>query len=102
MGDHLTIDRAQIQHVATLASLSLSEPEMDAMATELQAIVKYVDELNELDTTDVPPTANVQLERAAWREDILEPCLSHEDALAEAPQEAHGGFAVPVFVDGQS
>jgi aspartyl-tRNA(Asn)/glutamyl-tRNA(Gln) amidotransferase subunit C len=100
MGKPVIIDRAQIQHVATLASLSLSEAETDAMATELQAIVKYVDELNELDTTDVPPTAHVQLERAAWREDILEPSLSHEDALAEAPQEAHGGFAVPVFVEG--
>jgi aspartyl-tRNA(Asn)/glutamyl-tRNA(Gln) amidotransferase subunit C len=100
MGTPLIIDRAQIQHVATLASLSLSDAETDAMVSELQAIVKYVDELNELDTSDVPPTANVQLERAAWREDILEPCLSHEDALAEAPAEAHGGFAVPVFVEG--
>jgi aspartyl-tRNA(Asn)/glutamyl-tRNA(Gln) amidotransferase subunit C len=100
MGESLIIDRAQIQHVATLASLSLSDAETDAMATELAAIVKYVDELNEVPTDDVEPTAHVQLERAAWREDILEPCLSHEDALAEAPEEAHGGFAVPVFVEG--
>lgn len=96
----MIIDRAQIQHVATLASLSLSDAETDAMATELAAIVKYVDELNEVPTDDVEPTAHVQLERAAWREDVLEPCLSHEDALAEAPEEAHGGFAVPVFVEG--
>jgi aspartyl-tRNA(Asn)/glutamyl-tRNA(Gln) amidotransferase subunit C len=95
-----SIDRAQIQHVATLASLSLSDAETDALATELAAIVKYVDELNAVDTTNVPPTAHVQLEKAAWREDVLEPCLSHEDALSQAPRELHGGFAVPLFVEG--
>ncbi|MEO8875939.1 MAG: Asp-tRNA(Asn)/Glu-tRNA(Gln) amidotransferase subunit GatC [Polyangiaceae bacterium] len=95
-----SIHRAQIEHVATLASLSLNDAEKTAMATELAAIVKYVDELNEVDTTGVPATLNVQLEHAAWRADVIEPSLTHEEALAEAPQEAHGGFAVPVFVEG--
>jgi len=95
-----SIDRAQIDHLAVLASLSLSDAEAASMATELQAIVKLVDELNAVDTDGIEATANVQLESAAWRSDVVEPSLTHEEALAEAPQEAHGGFAVPVFVEG--
>lgn len=100
MNQEKKLDRAQIEHVAELASLSLSPAETDAMAEELAAIVAYVNELAAVDTSDVPPTAHVQLERAAWRTDVVVPSLPHEEALAEAPETAHGGFAVPVFVEG--
>lgn len=93
------LDRAQIEHVAELASLSLTEDEIEAMAKELAVIVAYMGELDAVDTENVPPTANVQLERAAWRRDVLEPSLPHEEALSQAPETAHGGFAVPVFVE---
>lgn len=93
------IDRTLIQHVATLSSLSLSDAEADTLTHELAAIVAYVGELETLDTTDVPPTAHVQLGRTSLRADEIEPCLSHEDALSQAPRVADGGFAVPPFVD---
>lgn len=93
------LDRAQILHVAELASLSLTDEETDAMAKELASIVAYVSELDAVDTENVPPTASVQLERAAWRRDAVEPSLSQEEALSQAPESAHGGFAVPVFVE---
>ncbi|MGH7283548.1 MAG: Asp-tRNA(Asn)/Glu-tRNA(Gln) amidotransferase subunit GatC [Polyangiaceae bacterium] len=93
------IDRAEIRHVAELASLSLTDEETDAMAAELAAIVRYMGELDAVDTENVPPTAHVQLERAAWRRDVIEPSLAQEDALSQAPESAHGGFAVPVFVE---
>ena len=69
------------------------------MTAELSAIVGYVQKLDELDTSLVPPTAQVQVERVALRADVPEPSLPHDEALAEAPRVAHDGFAVPGFVD---
>ena len=93
------IDRAQVLHVARLASLSLSDDEADHLAKDLAAIVAYVDQLETLDTTGVEPTAQVVLGRAAWREDEVRPGLSHEQALAQAPRVEAEGFAVPTFVE---
>jgi aspartyl-tRNA(Asn)/glutamyl-tRNA(Gln) amidotransferase subunit C len=93
------IDRAMVQHVAKLASLSLSDDEADRFAAELARIVSYVEQLETLDTREVPPTAHVQLDRAPWREDEVKPCLTHEEALAQAPRAEEGGFAVPTFVE---
>lgn len=103
------LDRAQIKHVAELASLSLTEQEVDQMAVELEAIIAHVDALEALDTTDVGPTldarqvcaltAAVPLEPPALREDVVTPSLSQEDALGQAPESAYGGFAVPTFVE---
>jgi aspartyl-tRNA(Asn)/glutamyl-tRNA(Gln) amidotransferase subunit C len=97
------IDRAQIEHLAQLASLSLTADEVDAMTHEIGAILGYVAELESVDTRDVPPTAHVQLARAAWREDAVEAGLSHDDALAQAPRKAPdgSGFAVPAFVESE-
>jgi aspartyl-tRNA(Asn)/glutamyl-tRNA(Gln) amidotransferase subunit C len=93
------IDRAQIEHVAVLASLSLTDAEASKMTEEIGAILKYVDELASLDTSNVPPTAHVQLERADWRPDEVAPGVTHEEALAQAPRAAQDGFAVPAFVE---
>ena len=93
-----SLDRAQVQHIAKLAALSLSDTEADRFAGELAAIVRYVEELDTVDTTNVAPTAHVQLERAPLREDEARPGLSHHDALAAAPRVEHEGFAVPGFV----
>jgi aspartyl-tRNA(Asn)/glutamyl-tRNA(Gln) amidotransferase subunit C len=93
------LTEADVLKVARLARLEL-EPDMVAkMASELSAIVGYVQQLSELDTKDVPPTAQVQVERLALREDEPRPSLAHDEALSEAPRTAHDGFAVPGFVD---
>jgi aspartyl-tRNA(Asn)/glutamyl-tRNA(Gln) amidotransferase subunit C len=88
-----------IQHVARLASLSLSEEEATRFQGDLAKIIAYVAQLDELDTGDVPPTAHVQLDRLPVRDDALRPGLSHEDALAQAPSVEGEGFAVPTFVE---
>jgi aspartyl-tRNA(Asn)/glutamyl-tRNA(Gln) amidotransferase subunit C len=93
------VDRALVLHVAKLACLSLSDLEADRFAGELSRIVQYVEQLDFLDTQDVPPTAHVQLDRSPWRDDEPVPGLSHDDALAQAPRVEHGGFAVPTFVE---
>jgi aspartyl-tRNA(Asn)/glutamyl-tRNA(Gln) amidotransferase subunit C len=93
------VDRELVLHVAKLASLRLSESETDRLSSELARIVHYVEQLDELDTKEVPPTAHVALDRAPLRADDPRPGLSHEDALAQAPRADHGGFAVPTFVE---
>ena len=93
------VDRALVQHVAKLSSLSISEPEADKLAVELAKIVQYVAQLEELDVAGVPPTAHVQIERMPVRSDELKPCLSHEQALAGAPRVENDGFAVTSFVE---
>ena len=93
------IDRERIRHIALLSSLSLSDAEADTLTRELAAIVGYVSELETLDTSNVPPTAHVQIERTAFRADEVQPGVTHEDALAQAPRAAEGGVAVPGCVD---
>lgn len=100
----MDLDLERIRHVATLAELSLTEEEELRLASEIGRIVAYVAELDAIDTTDVPPTAHVAgiepvRSEDGWREDVIRPGLSHEDALAAAPQVEHGGFAVPGFVE---
>ncbi len=96
----MKLDRAQIDHVAQLASLSLTDAEAEKMTHELGAILRYVEELASIDTSDVEPTATVLLGPTAWRDDVPAEGLSRESALAQAPRTADGGFAVPAFVEG--
>jgi len=93
------IDRTLVLHVAKLASLSLVDSEVDRFAHELGRIVAYVEQLDALDTSDVPATAHVRLDRAPWRPDEARPGLTHEEALSQAPAVESEGFAVPLFVE---
>jgi aspartyl-tRNA(Asn)/glutamyl-tRNA(Gln) amidotransferase subunit C len=95
-----TIDKAGVLHIAKLASLSLDEDEVAAMALELSRIVDHVAELEPIDTTDVPPTTSMSKgDTGALRPDVVKPGLSHDEALAGAPETSSGGFAVPAFLD---
>jgi len=96
------IDRGVVDHVKKLACLSLTDEETARMTADLAAIVKYVEELSELDTSNVEPTTSVQLGPTAWRADTVCEGLSHDDALAGAPRSGDGGFAVPGFVESGS
>ncbi len=95
----MPIDHKTVQHVATLASLSLTDEETLAMTRDLGAIVGHIAELAAIDTTGVPPTSHVSMGRTAWRDDVVKPGLTHEEALAQAPRTTLGGFAVPGFVE---
>lgn len=94
-----TLTEKDVRHVARLARLELTDDEIPRMVKELSAIVGYVHKLSELDTNDVPPTTQVQIERLPLRADEARPSLPHDEALREAPRTAEGGFAVPGFVD---
>jgi aspartyl-tRNA(Asn)/glutamyl-tRNA(Gln) amidotransferase subunit C len=94
---HLTEEH--VLKVAKLARLELEPDEVGRMAAELSAIVGYVQKLSELETGDVPPTAQVHIERLVLREDAPWQSLPHDEALGESPRVAHDGFAVPGFID---
>jgi aspartyl-tRNA(Asn)/glutamyl-tRNA(Gln) amidotransferase subunit C len=93
------VSEEQVTHVARLARLRLTPEETARMAVELSAILDYVRKLSELDTTDVAPTAHVQVQALPFRADDPRPSLPHDEALAEAPRSAHDGFAVPGFIE---
>jgi aspartyl-tRNA(Asn)/glutamyl-tRNA(Gln) amidotransferase subunit C len=90
-------DRIDIRHVARLARLALSDSEIATFGPQLGKLLSFVDELNELDTAGVAATAQVVPSRNVQRADAVRPetILTHEAALANAPQAQSGYFRVP-------
>lgn len=88
--------RKQVEIVASLANLELSEDELDLFARQLGDILDYVNQLQTIDTTGVPPTASVAL-NASDRPDVVRPSLDRGLALANAPEGTPevGFFKVP-------
>ncbi|RYZ08873.1 MAG: Asp-tRNA(Asn)/Glu-tRNA(Gln) amidotransferase subunit GatC [Myxococcales bacterium] len=95
----MAITRENVLHVAKLARLELTEAEIDVMQRDLDGILEYVNQLSELDTTDVPATTQVAVVAAPFRGDEPRPSLPHDLALSQAPRSSSDGFAVPAFVD---
>ena len=89
------LEREQVVHVARLARLELDDAELQRMAGELSAVLEHVDRIRELDLDDVEPTSHVLDLAGVMRADEPEPCLTHEQALASAPEPVDGGFGVP-------
>lgn len=92
----LTIE--DVKKVALLARLKLSDEELAKMQEQLSSILDYMQVLQEVDVTDVPPTAQVTDVVNIVRPDEVRPSLSVEEALANAPDRENGYFKVkPVF-----
>ncbi len=89
------ISPEDVSYVARLARLRLSEEEQERMTRELQAVLGYVEHMNELDLEGVEPTARVVDLVNVLREDEPRPSLPREVALSNAPDEVDGGFGVP-------
>jgi aspartyl-tRNA(Asn)/glutamyl-tRNA(Gln) amidotransferase subunit C len=94
----MTVSEDDVRRVAKLARLSLEPQEVTELRGDLQRIVAHIDELEQVDTSDVPPTAGLSV-AAPLRADQVISGLSPEQALGEAPRVSGGGFAVPGFVD---
>ncbi|MEM7434640.1 MAG: Asp-tRNA(Asn)/Glu-tRNA(Gln) amidotransferase subunit GatC [Myxococcota bacterium] len=89
----------EVQRVAKLARMKLSEDELNEMQAQLDSILGYIAELDALDVTDVEPTFHSVPIDAPLRADIPEPCSDRAELLAEAPQSEAGGFAVPLVLE---
>jgi aspartyl-tRNA(Asn)/glutamyl-tRNA(Gln) amidotransferase subunit C len=89
------ISRGDVEHVARLARLALSEQELDDLTHELGGILDYAAEVAALDTKDVPPTAHpVPLENVLRRDEIW-PGVDRDEVLAQAPAAEDRRFRVP-------
>jgi aspartyl-tRNA(Asn)/glutamyl-tRNA(Gln) amidotransferase subunit C len=95
----MAITRDNVLHVAKLARLELTETEIDRMQRDLNGILDYVNQLSELDTTNVPATTQVAVVAAPFRGDQPHASLPHDVALSQSPRSSSDGFAVPAFVD---
>ncbi len=91
----MAITRAQVEHVARLAHLALSEEELERLGGQLDAILEAVGKVSELDLSDVEPTSHPLDLVNVWREDEPLPSLPREEALANAPETEGGFFKVP-------
>jgi len=88
-----------VEHVAKLARLDLTDEEKEQFTEQLNAILKYVSKLNELDTTNVEPTSHVLPLANVMREDEIRPSWPLEQVMANAPDEEDGQFKVPAVLD---
>jgi aspartyl-tRNA(Asn)/glutamyl-tRNA(Gln) amidotransferase subunit C len=89
------IGRDEVLHVAKLARLALSEQEIEKLGAQLSAILEAVGKVSELDLEGVPATSHPLDLVNMLAEDEPAPCLSREDALANAPDPEGGFFGVP-------
>ena len=90
-----SITQKEVEHVAQLARLDLTEAEKPMFAEQLNHILSYVDQLQGVSTEGVPLTASVAHEELVLREDSPRECLPMEKALANAPESHDGFFVVP-------
>ena len=89
------ISRDEVAHLARLARLALTDSELDSFAGQLDAILRHVSQIQAVDVTDVEPTGNPLKDVNVTRPDTVEPCLTQDEALAQAPKAVDGRFAVP-------
>lgn len=93
------IEDKDVQHVARLARLALSDDEKARMRTELSAILAHIDTLNEVDVAGVEPTSHAVPLVNVMRDDEVRACLPSADALANAPDRAGEFFRVPRIIE---
>ncbi|QDT49892.1 Glutamyl-tRNA(Gln) amidotransferase subunit C [Symmachiella dynata] len=94
------LTRDEIQRVAVLARLKLSDAELDSLTSELAQILGHMDQLNELDTEDVEPMVHAIELKNVFRADEVHESLPRDEALANAPKSDGRYFQVPQILEG--
>ncbi len=97
-----SIDQAEVRHIMQLSRLNLTDEEIERFSEQLSSILQYVEQLNELDTADVEPTAHALPIHNVFREDEATSPLPVDAVLANAPQREQGFFKVPKVLDQES
>ncbi len=95
----MTLSRQDVEKIASLARLELSEAEKSLYQEQLSAILAYAERLNELDLQDVPPTSSAVRLKNVMREDEVRPSLALEDALFNAPDTDQDQFRIQAVFD---
>lgn len=95
----MRLTKEQVEHIANLARLKLTDEEILRYQEQLSAILDYFIQLQEVDTTGITPTASVLPEQSGLRPDESRPGLSPEELLSNAPQVEAGQYRVPPVLD---
>jgi aspartyl-tRNA(Asn)/glutamyl-tRNA(Gln) amidotransferase subunit C len=93
------LNKKDVEHVAHLARLSFSEAELETFTKQLDEIIEFAEQLNELDTENVEPTTHVLEMNNVLREDESRDWLTREEALKNAPAKQDGQVKVPSVLE---
>ncbi len=92
---HPTISRDEVAHLADLARIELSDDELDHLAPQLSVILDSIASIQGVADDDVPPTSHPLPLTNVYRDDVVAPCLTAEEALSGAPEVEQQRFKVP-------
>jgi aspartyl-tRNA(Asn)/glutamyl-tRNA(Gln) amidotransferase subunit C len=98
-GPSMPLDRDAVRHIATLARIKVPEGELDPMAKELDNILHWVEQLQEVDTSNVEPMTGAVRMALPRRNDAITDGNCRDQILANGPETAHGFFVVPKVVE---
>lgn len=93
------LSKKEIEHIAMLARLSLTEEEKELFGAQLSSILDYMEKLNELETEHIEPTSHVFSISNVMREDAPRDSIPKEDALSNAPDRTDKFYRVPKIID---
>jgi aspartyl-tRNA(Asn)/glutamyl-tRNA(Gln) amidotransferase subunit C len=95
----MTLTLAEVEHIAELARLTLTDEEKERFREQLSDILDYAGKLQSVETGDIPPTFSVLPVRSVLRPDRVHPGLSHAELLRNAPQAEQNQFRVPPVLE---
>ena len=95
----MSITKEQVEYVAHLARLDITEEEKARFAAQLDSILEYVEKLNEISTEDIEPLVHLSERENVFKDDVPSGSLSRKDALANAPEQTEGCFKVPQILE---
>ena len=95
----MKLSREEIRHLATLVRLGISDDEADRFGEQLSDILEAFEVLQQVDTTDIPPTAHSIALESVMREDVPAPSLPEEEVLANAPNREDDYFRVRAVLE---
>jgi aspartyl-tRNA(Asn)/glutamyl-tRNA(Gln) amidotransferase subunit C len=95
----MSVDTATVRHIAKLARIAMSDAEVEALVPELNNILGWVEQLQEVDVTGVEPMTAVIPNALRMRDDVVTDGGIRDQVLANAPVAEHGFFAVPKVIE---
>ena len=95
----MSVSKKDVDYIKELARLRVSEEEAEGLVKDLNSILKYVDQLNEVDTDTVEMLVNPLYIENVYREDVVESSLTSEDFLMNAPERVEDYLKVPSVID---
>ncbi len=98
----MSVTKKDVEKIAELTRLKFNENELDSFTDEMNKILSYVEKLNELNTENVEPLSHPNEDSNVFRDDVLKPSISTEEALKNAPDRDDKFFKVPKVIHDRS